>query len=126
MKRFTGLCLAAVLILMAACNNQNSKTTNTETSSSNVLLMQSSLPFQALPFDKIHDGDFAPAFEKGMKDQMISIDTIANNTAAPSFDNTFLAMEKSSDLLTRVNLAFNLLSGARASCSLFSYNVSTR
>ncbi|MDQ2864241.1 MAG: peptidyl-dipeptidase Dcp [Bacteroidota bacterium] len=112
MKRLPGLCMAALLVLAASCNNHDSKTKNNETSSSNALLEQSPLPFQAIPFDKIHDGDFAPAFEKGMKDQMVAIDSIANNPAAATFDNTFLAIEKSSVLLTRVNHAFNLLTGA--------------
>lgn len=118
MKKLLDLCIAAFLMLAASCNNHDSKTMTSETPSSNALLKQSTLPFQAIPFDKIHDADFSPAFERGMKDQMASIDSIDNNTAAATFDNTFLALEKSSVLLTRVNRAFNLLTGANTDPNL--------
>ncbi|MDR2012718.1 MAG: peptidyl-dipeptidase Dcp [Rhodanobacter sp.] len=72
----------------------------------------STLPFQAPPFDKIKDADYKPAFEAGMREQMVEIQAIANNKQAPTFDNTIVAMEKSGQLLTRVGLAFNGVSGA--------------
>ncbi|MCB1576902.1 MAG: dipeptidyl carboxypeptidase II, partial [Xanthomonadales bacterium] len=67
----------------------------------NALLVPSSLPMQAPPFDKIKDSDYQPAIEEGMKQQLAQIDVIANNPDAPTFDNTFVEMEKSGELLTR-------------------------
>ncbi len=67
----------------------------------------STLPFQAPPFDQIRDTDYQPAFEQGMRQQMAEIDAIANSSAAPTFENTIVAMEKSGRMLDRVYEAFN-------------------
>src|SRR5262249_58671 len=55
----------------------------------------SPLFLQAPQFDKIHDTDYAPAFDQGMKEQLAEIDAIANDKAAPTFNNTVIAIEKS-------------------------------
>src|ERR1700748_1799084 len=73
----------------------------------NLLLQPSQLPFQAPPFDKIKDADFAPAFDAGRKEQLAEIGKIADNTEPPSFDNTISAMEKTGQALNRVSLIFN-------------------
>ena len=78
----------------------------------------SSLPLQAPPWDKIKDSDYQPAFEAGMKQQLAEVDQIANNPAAPTFDNTIVAMEKSGQLLARVGLAFNTVTGANTDDAL--------
>jgi len=67
----------------------------------------STLPYHAPPFDQIKDGDYQPGFEEGMKRQRAEMDAIAANPAAPSFDNTIVAMERSGRMLDRVNNAFN-------------------
>lgn len=75
----------------------------------------SSLPFQAPPFDRIKDSDYLPAFEEGMKVQAAEIAVIANNPAAPTFENTFVAMEKSGQLLTRVSNVFSNMDASNTS-----------
>jgi len=50
--------------------------------------------------------DYQPGFEKGMQQQLAEIAAIAGNKAAPSFDNTIAAMERSGRMLERVNNAF--------------------
>src|ERR1700755_780612 len=55
----------------------------------------SPLPYHAPQFDKIKDSDYAPAFNAGMKEQDGEIAVIANSTAAPTFQNTLVAMERS-------------------------------
>jgi len=84
----------------------------------NPLLTPSPLPFQAPPFDKILDADFAPAFEQGMKEQLAEVDRIANDPAAPTFDNTLAALEKTGRTLERVQFAFNALSSANTNDTL--------
>src|SRR3954453_18131528 len=86
--------------------------------SSNPFLTESSLPYQAPPFDKIKDSDFKPALEEGMKEQYAEIHKIADDPAAPTFDNTFVAMEKSGQLLTRVKNVFDVLTGANTNPQL--------
>jgi len=113
MKTLFILPLATMMGIMASCNSNNKSAANgSDTSSSNPLLTASSLPFQAPPFDKIKDSDFKPALEQGMKDQLAEVQKIADDTAAPTFENTILAMEKSGVLLRRANNVFNVLTGA--------------
>jgi len=113
MKTIFILPLATMMGIMASCNSNNKSAANgSDTSSSNPLLTASSLPFQAPPFDKIKDSDFKPALEQGMKDQLAEIQKIADDTAAPTFENTILAIEKSGVLLRRANNVFNALTGA--------------
>ncbi|HYK51593.1 MAG TPA: M3 family metallopeptidase, partial [Terriglobales bacterium] len=72
----------------------------------------STLPFHAPPFDKIKDGDYQPAIDAGMAEQRREIRAIADDPAAPTFENTFVAMEKSGRLFNRVMAAFNGVTGA--------------
>jgi peptidyl-dipeptidase Dcp len=84
----------------------------------NPLLTPSPLPFGAPVFDKIQDGDFPPAFDAGMKIQLEEIAAIANNPAAPTFENTLVALEKSGQLLERVSQVFNPLTSANTNPEL--------
>ena len=85
---------------------------------SNPFFTASALPYQAPPFDKIHDGDYQPAIEEGMKQQLAEIEKIANNPDAPTFDNTYVAMEKSGVMLTRVMMVFGTVTGANTNDTL--------
>ncbi|WP_432380720.1 M3 family metallopeptidase [Duganella sp. P38] len=84
----------------------------------NPLATVSTLPFHYPAFDKIKDEHFIPAFNEGMRQQLKEIDAIANNQAAPSFDNTIVAMEKSGALLIRVQTIFGNLQGANTNDKL--------
>lgn len=77
----------------------------------NPFARESTLPYQYPQFDLIKDEHFAPAFAAGMAGQLKEVDAIANQPAAPSFDNTLVALEKCGVLLTRVNRAFSNLTG---------------
>src|SRR5271170_8396129 len=79
---------------------------------SNPFYAPSTLPFQAPPFDKIKDEDYQPAIEAGMDEELRQIDAIANNPAAPTFENTIVAMEKTGQLLLRAGNAFGGVTGA--------------
>jgi len=95
MLRIRSLCLGAAAVAVLAT-----------AASANPFDAPSTLPLQAPMFDKIKDTDYQPAFEKGMKEQLAEIDAIANNKAAPTFDNTIVAIEKSGRMLDRVSEAF--------------------
>ncbi len=115
MLRTVTLTLIGALALGAstlALANENTSMPLTDLARTNPLFAPSTLPFQAPPFDKIKDSDFQPAFEAGMKQQLAEVDKIANNPASPTFQNTLAALEKSGQLLTRVNQVFNVLTGA--------------
>jgi len=78
----------------------------------NPLMTPSPLPFGAPAFDKIQDADFKPAMEAGIKAELDEIGAIAANPAAPTFENTLVALEKSGVLLQRVSLILNALASA--------------
>ncbi len=79
---------------------------------SNPLYSASSLPFQAPPFDQIRDADYQPAIEAGIAEQAREFQAIAEQKDPPTFDNTIVALERSGQLLTRVNLVFNAVTSA--------------
>lgn len=109
-----------VIILAALISFTEKRPGNNKTNlqASNPFFTASGLPYQAPPFDKIKDADFKPALEEGMKRQLAEILKIANNPAPPTFKNTLVEMEKSGQLLTRVNNVFNLLTGANTNPEL--------
>ena len=74
--------------------------------SENPFANPSSLFDQAPAFDKIHDADYQPALEEGMRLQLAEIQKIASDPAPASFDNTIVAMEESGALLTRTAKVF--------------------
>lgn len=78
----------------------------------------STLPFHAPPFDRIKDEDYQPAIEAGMAQGLVEIGRIADNSAPPTFDNTFVAMEKSGQLLNRAYHAFNGVSQSNTNPTL--------
>ena len=90
---------------------------------SNPFFTPSTLPFQAPPFDKIKDEDYQPAIEAGMAQQQTEIEAIANNPDPPTFDNTFVAMEKTGQLFSRAMAAFGGVTGANT--NPFLQNVKT-
>lgn len=78
----------------------------------NPLLNVSPLPLRYPQFDKLRDEHFTPALDQGMAEQLAEIQAIADNPAAPTFENTILAWEKSGRLLARANTLLSSLSGA--------------
>ncbi len=72
----------------------------------------STLPFQAPDFARIKESDYEPAIEQGIAIKLAEIDAIANNPAAPTFENTMVAMENAGSMLTRVTYVFGALVSA--------------
>lgn len=78
----------------------------------NPFLQASPLQFGYPQFDRIRDEHFTPALEQGMAEHRAEIDAIADQTEAPSFDNTIVAMERGGRLLDRTQRVFFNLAGA--------------
>jgi peptidyl-dipeptidase Dcp len=102
MPCLTALCLAATLGAAEAV----------PAPAANPLLTKSTLPYQLPPFGLIKDEHFAPAFELGMAEELKEVEVIAGNPAAPTFDNTIVALERTGDLFDRATTAFGILNGA--------------
>src|SRR5438552_3393193 len=86
--------------------------------SANPFASASPLLYQAPPFDRIHDADYQPAVEEGMRRQLAEVEGIASDTAAPSFDNTIVALERSGALLTRAFKVFIAMTQANTDDTL--------
>lgn len=70
------------------------------------------LPYQAPRFDLIEDIHYRPAFDEAMRQKRVEVDAIIADSAAPDFDNTILALEKSGALLSRVSSVFFAMTSA--------------
>lgn len=81
-------------------------------SADNPFAKPSTLPYYLPAFDRVKDADFRPAFDAGMAEQRKEIDAIDHNTAAPTFENTLVALEKSGGLLDRVSSVFSTLNAS--------------
>ncbi|HSS45669.1 MAG TPA: M3 family metallopeptidase [Thermoanaerobaculia bacterium] len=109
MKRRYSLSIALILVLSASFGLAaalQAATAPAPATPANPFFTASTLAFQAPPFDKIKDSDYAPAIEEGMKQQIAEIEAIANNPEAPTLANTIETMERSGELLTRVTKVF--------------------
>ena len=58
------------------------------------------------PFDKVKIEYFKPALESAMAENLAEIDKIANDSAAPNFENTIAAMERAGQTLNRVSTVY--------------------
>lgn len=82
-----------------------------ETADQNPLLQKWTGPYGGIPpFDKVNVSDFKPALEAAMKENLDEIDRIANDPAAPSFENTIAAMERTGKTLDRVQTIYGIWS----------------
>ncbi len=107
------LALAATLGLALPAYSQAATTAATQSAQqANPFFAESPLPLHYPQFDKIKDADFAPAFDAGMAQQLQEVEAIANNPAAPTFENTLIALENSGAVLDRATTVFFSLIGA--------------
>lgn len=92
------LALMALTTILAACSGNKE---------SNPFFEEKwNTPHETYPFNRIQLSHYQPAIEEGMKQQNAEIEAIVNNSEAPTFENTIVALEKSGKLLTKVTSAF--------------------
>ncbi len=66
-------------------------------------------PFESVPFSKINNSDFLPAFEKAIETAKNEVDLICTSQGEPTFENTIEALEFSGERLAVIsNVFFNL------------------
>jgi peptidyl-dipeptidase Dcp len=113
------LLTGAALLVLASCGNKGKQSAeNSKFMPDNPFAKASTLPFQTADFTHINNADFKPAIEEGIRIQLEEIKNIAENPDAPTFDNTLVALEKSGQMLHRVNGVFNLLTSANTNPDL--------
>ena len=106
---FTGTTLASTALHAQA---QDATPVAATAQQENPFFGESPLPLHYPQFDRIQDSDFAPAFDRGMADELAEVAAIAGNPAPATFDNTIIAMEKTGDVLDRATSVFYNLVGA--------------
>lgn len=84
----------------------------------NPFFRPSALPYEAPDFNAIRVEHFIPAFEAGMAEHLREIDAIATQSAAPTFENTIVAMEKTGAVLGRAQRVFGNLTGSHTNPEL--------
>src|SRR5687767_5006420 len=89
----------ALTIPMNSHNLVNAQSTNAKSnaheSSLNPLNASWEGPFGGIPpFDRVQVALFKPALEAAMSENLVEIERIANDSAAPTFANTIEALEK--------------------------------
>jgi len=101
-KHLKNISLGVVLAL-SSCNQNQKELQKGKENYSNVLLQEWTGPYGGIPsFHKMKVEDVKEALEKGMELSLAEIDSIANNKAIPTFENTIVAMERSGKVLGRV------------------------
>jgi len=84
----------------------------------NPLLQSWDTPFGLPPYAIIRAEHFEPAFEVAMQAHRAELATIGSQAAAPSFDNTLAAFDRSGALLSRVARVFYNLAASRSDDAL--------
>ncbi len=86
-------------IMLTACNKRE-----------NPFLAEWNTPYGLPPFEQIEESDYLPAIREGIAEQEAEIAAIIADTAAPTFENTIVAYERSGKLLSKViGVLFNVV-----------------
>ncbi|MEE1785396.1 M3 family metallopeptidase [Streptomyces sp. SP17BM10] len=72
----------------------------------NPFFKPSTLVFELPPFAEIREEHYLPAYERGMAEQLAEIAAITADPQPPTFANTLVALERSGEVLRRVEAVF--------------------
>ncbi|MFG2908362.1 M3 family metallopeptidase [Kitasatospora sp. NPDC048286] len=72
----------------------------------NPFFQASPLVYELPPFAEIREEHYLPAYERGMAEQLVEIAAITADRSLPTFENTLVALERSGELLRRVDAVF--------------------
>jgi peptidyl-dipeptidase Dcp len=111
-RTFLLLFAAAMISSVVADHMPNPNGMNTRASTvadPNPLLANWEGPYGGVPpFDKVQIALFKPALESAMMMNLMEIENIARNSAAPTFENTIVAMERAGQMLDRVSTIYGV------------------
>jgi len=110
------LSICSLIFLSSYHPKETALDSNYLTDTTNVLLEEWSGPYGGVPaFDEMTIEAVKPALEQGMAMSLQEIDAIANNPAAPTFENTIVAMERAGKELSRVFTYYGIYSSNKSS-----------
>ncbi|MCL1074036.1 M3 family metallopeptidase [Shewanella dokdonensis] len=104
-------------LLLTGCSGADTlpaATVAAATEQQNPLLNASQLQYQAPDFKQIRTEHFQPALEAGILAHDQEVQAIATQSAAPTFENTIIALEQSGALLNRASAVFYNLSSSNS------------
>lgn len=99
------LMTAVTTLLLVGCSQK-------ETTTNPFFSEKYGTPYEIPPFSEITIDDIREAMLKGIDDEKATIQEIAENPEAPTFENTILALDNAGALLTKVSNVFSPLSSS--------------
>ena len=103
------LATAGAIALTTLTMTTQAATTDSPSTPGQVLLAPWQGPYGGVPpFDRARVEDLKPALEAGMAGQLAEIDRIARDPAAPTFDNTIAALERTGRALDRASTVYGI------------------
>ncbi|MFB7912004.1 M3 family metallopeptidase [Kitasatospora sp. NPDC056076] len=72
----------------------------------NPFFAASPLVYELPPYAEIREEHYLPAYERGTAEQLAEIAAITDDRSEPTFENTLVALERSGELLDRVDRVF--------------------
>ena len=106
---FATAALAAILAFNAGHAGAQQMPTEAQITLAEPLLAPWTGPYGGVPpFDRVKVESLAPALEVGMARNLAEIELIATNPAAPTFDNTIAALERTGRALSRAATVYNI------------------
>ena len=84
----------------------------------NPLLQKFETPHEAIPFNEIKNEHFIPALKESIQIALSEIDTLVQQTEAPTFENTLKQLDDCGELVSRVSSILFNLNSAETSAEL--------
>lgn len=103
--------LCAVLVCLV-CTSASAGSGSVPAPDTNPFFMPYGTPYETPPFQRIQPGHFMPALLQAMEEQKKEISAITMVRSVPTFENSIVALDRSGELLSRVNGVFGALRGA--------------
>ena len=82
--------------------------------SDNPLFNEFDTPYGIAPFEQITIDHYREGMLRGMEEQKAEVEAIVNNTEAPTFQNTIVALDECGELLRKVRGTFSPLSSSNS------------
>ncbi len=109
--KFALMSMLSTIVVTGYFNRLHAQTENLEAKEKmdSILLQEWDGPFGGVPpWKAIKIDEFLPAFDAAIAMAAAEIETIANNTAEPTFENTIVALENAGRALSRVEALFGV------------------
>ena len=107
MKFKKSILMAALSLTICGCTSQQQE-------QGNPLFSEFNTPHGIAPFSEITIDHYREGMLKGMEEQKAEIEAIINNSEAPTFENTIVALDQSGQLLRKVRGTFSPLSSSNS------------